>query len=290
MDADKTVFIIGSGRSGTTILYNILATHPEFASFSTLSNNQPGSKDWLRFQKLIVRGAFESYVSKRIINPTKVSKFLTYPFQPSEGGKIYRFCGFEDGRKMTENDYDGDMERKLKDIIKMHMEVFDKKSFINKRTANTQRLRLINIMFPDAYYIHMIRDGRAVINSYLGVDWWNDMPLWWLGKKVSEYEDASDPIELAAIHWMKNFEEIVANKHIFQRYIEVRYEELVHEPKKEIKKLIEFVGLSYPERFQNSIPEKLPNMNYKWRKHLTNKQVAIIDSVAKDLLEKLGYK
>jgi hypothetical protein len=289
-DVEKSIFIIGSGRSGTTILYNILAAHPELTWFSTISNDHPGSRSWLRFQKLLDR-ALGSYMQKRIIEPTRFSPYLTYLLQPNEGENIYTsYCGFDDDRRMTEDDYDAGVERKLKDLIIMHLQISGKRRFINKRTANTQRLRLINKMFPDAYYIHMIRDGRAVINSYLNVDWWDDTTLWWLGEKVSDCKrQGKDPVELAAKHWRRNFEEISTNKGIFRNYIEIRYESFIKDPRKEIMRITDFSNLSCPDNFKKLVPENLPDRNYKWQEGLTDKQISIVMENTHDVLEKLGY-
>jgi len=191
---------------------------------------------------------------------------------------------------MTEEDYNEQIETKLKRLIGMHLEVTGKERFLSKRTANTQRLRLINRMFPEAYYIHMIRDGRAVINSYLNVDWWDDTAIWWLGKRVSEWKrGGNDPVELAAKHWRTNFEEIQANKGIFKKYMEVRYEDFVREPRIVANQITDFCNIAFPETFEKFVPTSLPNMNYKWKRGLSPEQVAVIETNTSDLLERLGY-
>jgi len=290
-DIEKSIFIIGTGRSGTTILYDILATHPELAWFSMLSNNHPGSRGWIRFHKLLETDTLGDYLKSRIITPTRFSRPITYYLRPNEGADIYTtYCGFDDNRRMTEEDYDAEMERKLKGLIEMHLEVTGKRRFMNKRTANTQRIRLIHRMFPNAYYIHMIRDGRAAIASYLNVDWWKDMTAWSMGVKVSDWNKAGkDPVELATKHWRANLEEILSNKSILARYMEVKYEDFVKDTWAETKRMTDFCGLSFPENFKRILPKSLPNMNFKWRKQITQEQSKIIDEYGGDLLKQLGY-
>ena len=41
MKIKKPIFIIGSGRSGTTILYRLLCLHPDLCWFSNYSNRFP---------------------------------------------------------------------------------------------------------------------------------------------------------------------------------------------------------------------------------------------------------
>lgn len=290
MDLKKCVFIIGSGRSGTTILYDILCTHPDLAWFSNISNNHPGSRGYVYFNRLLDFPLIGPYLKKNIIKPTTLGRALTYYVRPNEGVDVYKTCGFDDNRRMTEDDYDPEMERKLKDIIAMHLEVTSKSCFINKRTANAQRVRLINRLFPDAYYIHMIRDGRAVIDSHLNVDWWNDMTAWWLGAKVGDWkEQGKDPVEFAAKQWWWNMEEILRNKNIFKNYLEVRYETFVKDTWGEVGRMLDLCELPFPESFKRIVPQSLPDMNYKWRKHFSKEQLLIVDENAGDMLRELGY-
>jgi hypothetical protein len=188
---------------------------------------------------------------------------------------------------MTEDDYDEEMERRLRYVITMHLEAAAKNRFINKQTANTQRLRLINRMFPGAYYIHMIRDPRAVINSFLNVDFWNDMNVWWLGgKTVSELrKQGGKPIELAMEHWRRNLQEIMSNKDILDKYMEVGYEDFVKDPRLEVGRILTFCGLSFPERFKEFVPENLPNRNYKWHEDLNKEQISSIEKNINDGLK-----
>ena len=84
-------------------------------------------------------------------------------------------------------------------------------------------------MFPDALYIHLIRDGRAVTNSMIKKNWLPVLDLWWTGDKaidhVHEYED---PVELMGLHWKYNVEEMLQlGELVGPRYKEVRYEDLV---------------------------------------------------------------
>jgi len=97
----KPIFIIGSGRSGTTILYNLLSTHPELCWFSNISTKYPKISIVSFMNKIVDIPYFGNVVKKKIIEK---GKFI---IKPSEGGKIYHcLCGFESDIKMTEQDID----------------------------------------------------------------------------------------------------------------------------------------------------------------------------------------
>lgn len=211
---------------------------------------------------------------------------------PSEGENIYSFCGFRDDRKMATKEITDILSTKFTTIVSMHLAATQRPRFLNKRTANTQRIDCINTLFPDAYFIHIIRDGRAVAHSLIKTDWWNNIPLWWKGKKTPHQlqESGVNPIEIAALHWKHNVEEIISKKgKLKHRYLEIRYEDLVQNPRLCIQAIIEFTHLSSSDKFLTNIPRTFPNLNNKWQIQLTNKQKQILSQTIDTLEKKLGY-
>jgi len=282
----KPIFIVGSGRSGTTILYNLLSTHPQSCWLSNYSDRFPKFKLMPLLHRTLDLPFLGKMLKKNIISSQNFS------LKPEEGGRIYRkYCGFKDSVKTTEQDWNSKIENKFKEVIERHLALSHKKRFLNKQTANNQRIRLINYMFKDAYYIHMIRDGRAVANSLFNVRWWYDTDIWWLGKKPSEWkEEGREDLELCGLHWKHDVEEIMKNKALFEnRYIEIRYEEFVADVWGTMNRIIDFCELSKSKKFLDILPQTLPNMNYKWKKNLTKNQKEILDKTIKTYLKLLGY-
>lgn len=282
----KPIFIVGSGRSGTTVFYNFLSTHPEVCWFSNYSDRFI-NVNLMPFLHRIFDLTFVSTIAKKGI----ISKRKLY-IKPTEADNIYHdYCGFKQSIKSTENDLNVGIEKKFKDLIKRHLLLTSKERFLNKQTANNQRIRLIDKMFNDAYYIHVIRDGRAVANSLMNVGWWNDTDVWWLGEKASEWEKkGGQPIELCGLHWKRDVEEILENKSLFEdRYIEVRYEEFILDVRGTMEKVTNFCELSNSEYFSKMLPQTLPNMNYKWKDDLKEEQKTILEKTLKPFLVQLGY-
>ena len=281
----KPIFILGSGRSGTTVFYNCLSLHPEVCWFSNFSNRFV-SINQLPFMHRMLDLPFVGNMAKQNI----ISRRNSF-IRPAEGANIYNYYGFKSNIKSTENNLNVETEKRLKNVIKQHLSLTGKKRFLNKRTANIQRIRLINKMFDDAYFIHIIRDGRAVANSLLNVNFWNDMDVWWLGEKTSEWENQGrQPIELCGLHWKRNVEEILENKSIFKdRYMELRYEGFILDVRGTIEKVVDFCELSKSEIFLKLLPQTLPNMNYKWKDNLTKEQMDILEKTLQPYLDQLGY-
>lgn len=287
MKIDKPIFIIGSGRSGTTVFYNHLALHPEICWFSNYSNRFLNIKFIPLMHRLLDLPFAGTRLKKEIISKRK------FFIKPSEAGHIYHdYCGFRHSVKTTESDFDFSTENLFKDVIRRHLVLSGKKRFLSKQTANTQRIRLINKIFNDAYYIHIIRDGRAVANSLVNVDWGKETVIWWTGEKACEWErKGGEIIELCGLRWANNVREILDNKYLFEnRYIEVKYEDFVLDVKGIMSKIADFCELGKSKHFFDLLPETLPDMNIKWKEGLTETQKAILENILRPFLDQLGYK
>ena len=287
MVIDKPIFIVGSGRSGTSVFYNLLSLHPEICWFSNYSAKYFNIKPIPFFHRILDLPFVGTMARKGIISNNRFS------IKPSEAGRIYHdYCEFKVSSKTTEDDLNLEAEKKFKDSIKRHLYLSGKKRFINKQTANNQRIRLIDKMFSDAYYIHIIRDGRAVANSMLNVSWWDDTDIWWLdGAKASEWEKKGKPaIELCGLHWKRDVEEILENKYLFEdRYLEIRYENFITDVRGTMEKVISFCELGKSDLFNEFLPQTLPNMNTKWKEYLTSEQKDILERTIGSFQNQLGY-
>jgi hypothetical protein len=192
---------------------------------------------------------------------------------------------------MTGDDLTPEVERRFKDLVEGHLSATGKPRFMNKQTANTQRIGAIDKMFPDASFVHIIRDGRAVASSLLRVDWWSRTDIWWYGGTPKEWAEAGgDPIELCALQWQRDVQEILDHRHLFEdRYLEIRYEDLVADTKGTVRDVVQFAGLEPSQRLMDSVPDSLPDMNYKWVEQLDASQKATLERCLGESLAALGY-
>jgi hypothetical protein len=288
MEISKPIFLMGSGRSGTTVFFHHLSSHPQLCWFSNYSNHMHWIPMMPATQRILKAGASGS----RLAGDSQSNKGRKFSVRPAEGKKLYKKAGFPSDRKYTEEDYDPAAEARLKKIIGRHVYWSGRPRFITKDTANVQRARLLNKMFPDALFIHIIRDGRAVTNSMIKKNWLPVLDLWWTGDKamdhVNEYED---PAELMGLHWKYNVEELLSLAELVgPRYIEIRYEDLVEDVRGVMSGVIEFLELDKDEEWLGELPAKLPNMNEKWRNDLSERQIELLQNRISGLLTTLNYK
>ncbi len=280
------IFIIGSGRSGTTVLYDTLALHPDVCWFSNVTDKYPKTS-WLPTLNRIIDAPLIGNIMKQ-----RITKRKTPSLRPSEGGNIYHdYCGFDNKRRLTEVDLTDEMQHKFMQVVDNHLHFTGKPRFLSKQTANSQRIRAIHAMFPNAYYVHLIRDGRAVTSSLHKVPWWENTDIWWLNGKPNKWQEmGEDPIELCALQWQHDVAEILENKHLFGgRYLEIRYEDLVADAHTVMGKILRFCELRETAEFSQRIPNDLTDMNYKWDKNLSSQQKEIVHKSIGDFLVQLGY-
>jgi len=162
------------------------------------------------------------------------------------------------------------------------------------------RIRFLKEIFPDAKFIHIYRDGRAVAASLLNVPWWSGWqgPLNWPWGELTPTQRerwvryGNSFVVLAGIEW-----EILMAAHERARQgipsddiLDIRYEDLCQDPLKVFQKVVEFSTLEWPQRFESAVDRfSLKNTNDKWKKHLSGEQQKLLSESLKNSLEKYGY-
>ena len=152
------------------------------------------------------------------------------------------------------------------------------------------RIEFFKQLFPDAKFIHVVRDGRAVANSMLNVDFWRgwEGPANWgwgeLGPELEREWKAQDEsfVALAGIQWKMLMRSIrnAANTISPEDFLEIRYETLCSEPVSVLKRAIEFSALGWCKRFERAVSTiPLHNANDKWKEQLTAEQQQVLNQV-----------
>ncbi len=162
--------------------------------------------------------------------------------------------------------------------------------WVDHTPSNFKRSLTMLRMFPDARFIHIVRDGRGVAASVLPLDWGpNDI----LG--AAEFWMARCAAGLAA--------ELQLGP---DRVLRVRYEDLLLSPEATLRGIASFAGLHYepgmvqgtgqgPSRYnerQHRLVGQPPDQSraHGWSRSLTPRQIEIFESEAGELLETLGYQ
>ena len=189
----------------------------------------------------------------------------------------------------------------LRGVIKKTLYYQKKKRFVAKYTGPS-RITYINSIFPDAYFVHIIRDPKAVVSSLMKVGFWrkNDGGLsrpWWdanskmILNQINNYEN--DAISLAAIQWKIVIENAIreSQKICKERYIEIKYENFLNSPRDTINNILKFTGLKISRNVDNYFSSifKYKNTRGKYKKNLTHDELLRIQNITGDIAKNYGY-
>jgi hypothetical protein len=162
------------------------------------------------------------------------------------------------------------------------------------------RLGFLHRVFPDARFIHVLRDGRPVAASFLKVGWWDGWRgpnRWRYGPLTPGQDDEWQRhnlsfIALAGIQWKILMDAMESAKRACPRaaLLELRYEDICDDPVSSFRMAAEFCDLPWVPGFERTVnTTRLHSENDKWRRDFTPEQQRVLDSVLRDYLVRYGY-
>jgi hypothetical protein len=166
----------------------------------------------------------------------------------------------------------------------------------DKTPMYMQNLRLLERLFPDALFVHLIRDGRDAALSFLSMPKGLMTETWMQPRSVAGF----------ACQWRV---EVRAARRLGRRvgvgrYLEVRYEDLVGDVEAVLRRISAFARLSYEPAMADyagnvDVSAKPHQQGLRrpptaglrdWRLQMSPEDVGAFDQVAGDLLAELGYE
>ena len=190
-----------------------------------------------------------------------------------------------------------------------------RKRLIDKTPRNSLRVPFIDRIFPDARYVHLVRDGRDNVNSLINA--WRSPryrtyelperhaipgadPRWWKFVLYPGWrEDIRGPLErVCARQWVSSNENLLGAFDAIpaDRCTQIRYETLVERPEDEVGRVLDFIGISKEAglleraRALNETPINVvtPPEQGKWRRENPQEIKAILPLI-RPTMERLGY-
>jgi hypothetical protein len=160
--------------------------------------------------------------------------------------------------------------------------------FLEKSIANATRLEFLNDHFQPAYFIHIMRNGYAVAE---GIQRKADPTRW----RNPEYSGRY-PIGLCAEQWQATEALITAQSSQLDNYYALSYEDLTAAPEQEIRRILQFLELPDESQLLNKEirvhgqRRPISNLNDLSLRNLGEDDIEAIDRVAKDWLDRYGYR
>jgi hypothetical protein len=272
------VFLVGCPRSGTTLLRRICDAHPQLAVIDqtrwiprTIEFRRGLTPEGFITPKLLERMRDPRRLRKLEIDEKDLERLFT-------NGRAVHFASF------------------VSTLFDLHGERQGKPLVGDKSPGYVRYLPMLHELWPEARFVHIIRDGRDVCLSAL--DW---------GKGVTSFSSfEEDPFTTAGVWWEWYVRLGREGGSLLGPglYHELRYESLVAQPELESAKLCEFLGIPYDAsmlRFHEGRTSSKPGLSSKaawlpvtrglrdWRTTMDADKVLLFEAAAGDLLDELGY-
>lgn len=239
---DSPVFLVGAERSGSTLLRLMLDGHPQLAfneEFEYAVDVMPESGGFPSMQDYIQH-----------LELDRVFLSTGYQIQPglSYSELVDSFLVQKRGAKST-----------VGATVHRH---FD---------------RLLRV-WPDARFVHLLRDGRDVARSVIEMGWegnvWSACTRWLEAEMLWDHVSALIPAA---------------------RQITVRFEKLVAEPREQLARICEFLHLPYDEemmRFPERSKYSAPNakMAQSWKRKMEVADVQLAEARIGSMLAQRNYE
>jgi hypothetical protein len=297
------VFIVGSPRSGTTLLGEILDRHPDISQwyepyfvwdrhFRLASDDERTAADVTpRVFKQIFSdfSSFYKRTGSRIVVDKSPRNSLKIPFIV----KIFPEARFihiiRDGRDAT---------------LSIHKEWLRRQSVVHG-TGRKERFQygrafrvLSDWLGRQRFFRHKIRalwfeTHFNLFNKdrHLNRLRWNGKVGWGPRfKDWDKYYRTCSLLQFNAYQWLKCVENIIGSWTDIRadHKLEIRYEDLITRPQDTIGRVMSFLGLALQEDFYNRIPAmKQDNFN-KWKRELTRQQLTVVQIVIARMLNCFG--
>jgi hypothetical protein len=287
-------FVISNGRSGSTLVHELLARHPEVGFVSNLEDRIPGLP--------AAAGRLNNTLYRRV--PTALTRKGRLRYAPSEA---WRALGREVSPMLVRSSRDLVAADAMPWVADRFRRFFGERAdaqakpvFLHKLTG-WPRSGFIRAVFPDARFIHVVRDGRAVVASDLRVPWWRG----WAGPEhmgcgplseadLAEWEASgrSFPV-LAGLSWKIEMDAMVAARELVpaDQWLDVRFEDVLDDPPSRFKSMLTFLGLEADPRFDAALARTHFQADRKdaFRAELHPADVAALDASLAGHLRRWGY-
>lgn len=275
------IFIVGANRSGTTLLRLLLNAHSRIAIpeeinyFYGFTGTEVCYENWTESQ--LSPSAYTAFVDRFLeTNRAKVRELDL----PSVRAEI--LAGPHD------------LRQPYRVLLERWATHYGKARWGEKTPGNIYHSNILIDMFPEARFIHMVRDPRGGVASMQRVSF------------------CSDDVAFNALHRhkiMSHGREWLAEAVPTAQRMEVRYEDLVSSPQHTLGRICSFIGEAYePEmlRFHRNAGQFMldeaaatynstatrpisPAEAEKWRTQLSTDDIAIVEQVCADEMAEFGY-
>jgi hypothetical protein len=271
--AETPFFIVGSARSGTTLLRFIISSHPRLY--------------------IPPETGFVPFLLKNVearLSPAQVRKVIQRMEQlnPAWRDMVDDYSAFYEALPEPR------LEHVLDTLYRKKITDYGAVRWGDQTPPYIRYVPILNKIFPTSQFIHLIRDGRDVALSTQKTWGGNQRPF------IDPYYSFSN--------WCKDIERGKEAERLLgtDRYMEVRYEDLVQQPQQMIEQICAFLGEEpHPDMLNHTriarkiiwpigpvkVREPISTASVqRWKTEMSLFDKKVADRVAGSTLSALGYE
>lgn len=287
------VFVIGTGRCGSTLTEEILCRHPEVGFISNLDDRLQLPSSATRFNGWLYRRLPAAVADNRLmkIAPSEAYRTLDRGVSPILSSPF---------RDLDARDASPWLAGRLEAFLAERAAAQQAGTFLHKFTG-WPRAAFLHQVFPTARFIHVVRDGRAVANSWLQMPWWlgfGGPERWQWGPLppdlAATWADADRSFALlAALLWRMLVDAYDRARAAVPEdaWLEIRYEDVTSHPRDAFDAMLGFCGLEWCDEFERGLARHRLSTSRvdAFRRDLDPAELARMTQAIAPALEAHGY-
>ncbi len=286
----EPIVLFGAPSSGTSIIHDVFVRHESVAFLNWRAvGSQPGRPDRMRWLLRAIDAPLVGDLLGRRVHPGECYAFWHLHF----GGfsRPHRDLGAIDLS-----------ERVRKSLIAAFEEIpTERRNRLVLKVTGWPRVGFLDALFPDAHFVHIVRDGRSVANSLISrpfFDGWYGPTSWRFGELPKDQEviwrrHGQSFVALAGIAWnlleraAEEAREIVGEG----RMTDLRYEDFCREPARSIAEVFQVLSMSASRKVDAYAAAARISERKTWDRDLTPSQIETLEAVLDDsLMKKWRYR
>ncbi len=295
----STAFIIGSPRSGTTVLGNILDCHRHIAEwyepYYMWSFFIGSYEDDLWDPSFLTSRARDQIIKEYHRYKKKTGKELIVEKTPGHAFHIQLISKVFPEARWIHLIRDGrDATLSIRKEWKKRAAMVNNQSYRQLfETARTMLKRQPYLKYRLMALFYEFLSMRSLDpKMYLNKSKWKGKPYW--GPRFRGWEafiQEHTHLEFNAMQWVKSVEAVYDSWPLLppQNRMEIRYEQLLTEPRRTLEKILHFLGQTPEEEFFAKIPVLKANNTHKWKTGFTKQEKEILKPILNPLLDRTGY-
>lgn len=275
---ERPVFVVGHRKTGTTLLQELLDGHPQLSVLPGESNH---FVTFLPRPQEGIAGEAQRWWLLRLITPSGIPPFWSLGREPDAYARFtVRLLGLVAGNP----------GRDVLGMAAVAMADGERAAWVEKTPGHEHRVPEILAVYPQARFVHVVRDPRSVAAAIVRLD-----------RATGRATDLVD----VGLTIRRSFG--AAERNRGRRYLVLRYEDLVGEPEVVMRRVSGFLCLDWADTLLTPTVGGMPATSNSawsarrvtgeieaqrldlWREELDDRAAAIVAAATRSAARRHGY-